>query len=61
MTDLVCREAEFLLYQTEDSQMRIEVRFDGGTAWLPLGQMAELFQVPARLAKRRTPCGGKRR
>jgi hypothetical protein len=44
MTDLVCREAEFLLYQTEDGRTRVEVRFDGDTAWLSLGQMAELFQ-----------------
>jgi hypothetical protein len=38
------REAEFLLYQGEDGRTRIEVRFDGETAWLSLGQMAELFQ-----------------
>jgi hypothetical protein len=44
MTDLVRHEAEFLLYQTEDGRTRLEVRFDGDTAWLSLGQMAELFQ-----------------
>jgi hypothetical protein len=44
MTDLVRREAEFLLYQTEDGRTRVEVRFDGETAWLSLSQMAELFQ-----------------
>jgi len=44
MTDLSRREADFLLYQTEDGQTRVEVRFDGETAWLSLGQMAELFQ-----------------
>lgn len=44
MTDLVRREAEFLLYQTKDGRTRVEVRFDGDTAWLSLGQMAELFQ-----------------
>ncbi len=44
MTDLVRREAEFLLYQAEDGRTRVEVRFDGETAWLSLGQMAELFQ-----------------
>ncbi|MFO0758455.1 MAG: virulence RhuM family protein [Byssovorax sp.] len=44
MTDLVHREAEFLLYQTEDGRTRVEVRFDGDTAWLSLGQMAALFQ-----------------
>jgi hypothetical protein len=44
MTDLVRHEAEFLLYQTEDGRTRVEVRFDGDTAWLSLGQMAALFQ-----------------
>jgi hypothetical protein len=44
MTSLVPRAAEFLLYQTEDGRTRIEVRFEGETAWLSLGQMAELFQ-----------------
>lgn len=44
MTDLVRRDAELLLYQTEDGRTRVEVRFDGETAWLSLGQMAELFQ-----------------
>jgi hypothetical protein len=44
MTDLTPREAEFLLYQSEDGRTRVEVRFDGETAWLSLGQMAELFQ-----------------
>jgi len=44
-TNLIRRgEAEFLLYQTEDGRTRVEVRFDGETAWLSLGQMAELFQ-----------------
>ena len=36
--------AEFLLYQTEDGRTRLEVRIDGDTAWLSLGQMADLFQ-----------------
>ncbi len=44
MTDLASREAQFLLYQAADGRTRIEVRFDGETAWLSLGQMAELFQ-----------------
>lgn len=44
MTDLARRETEFLLYQTEDGRTCVEVRFDGETAWLSLGQMAELFQ-----------------
>lgn len=41
MTDLVRREAEFLLYQTEDGRTRVEVRFDDDAAWLLLGQMAQ--------------------
>lgn len=40
--DLALREAEFLLYQTEDGRTRVEVRFGGETAWLSLKQMAEL-------------------
>lgn len=41
---IVRRGAEFLLYQSEDGRTRVEVRFDGETAWMSLGQMAELFQ-----------------
>ena len=37
-------EAEFLLYQTEEGGTRVDVRFDGETAWLSLRQMTELFQ-----------------
>ena len=37
-------EAEVLLYEAEDGRPHIEVRFDGETAWLSLGQMAALFQ-----------------
>jgi len=44
MTDLARGEAEFLLYHTDDGRTHVEVRFDGETAWLSLGQMAELFQ-----------------
>lgn len=43
-SDLVLRETEFLLYETEDGRSRVEVRFDGDTAWLSLGQLATLFQ-----------------
>lgn len=34
---------DFLLYQTQDGQNRIEVRVKGETVWLSLNQMAELF------------------
>lgn len=43
-SDLTRSRAEFLLYQTTDGQTRVEVRFEGETAWLSLGQLAELFQ-----------------
>lgn len=36
--------AEFLFYQTEDGQTRLEVAFRGETCWLSLNQLAELFQ-----------------
>ena len=44
MTGVVRSEAEFLLYQSEDGRARVEVRFEGETAWLSLTQMADLFQ-----------------
>lgn len=37
-------QSQFLLYQTEDGQTRIEVRLEDETVWLSLTQMAELFQ-----------------
>lgn len=36
---------EFLLYQTEDTQTRIQVRLIDGTLWLTQKQLAELYQV----------------
>jgi hypothetical protein len=44
MTDLALQHSELILYQTEDGRTRVEVRFEGETAWLSLSQMAELFQ-----------------
>ncbi len=41
---MALQESEFLLYQTDDGQTRMEVRFSGETVWLSLKQMAELFQ-----------------
>jgi len=35
---------EIILYQTEDGRSRLEVRLQGETVWLSLGQIAELFQ-----------------
>lgn len=36
---------EFLLYKTEDGQIRVETRLQGETIWLSINQMAELFGV----------------
>ena len=36
--------SEFLIYQTEDGQTKIEVRMENETVLLSLNQMAELFQ-----------------
>jgi hypothetical protein len=48
MTDLIpsapAPGGEFLLYQTEDAQTRLQVRFSGEMVWLSLNQLAELFQ-----------------
>ncbi|HZU53161.1 MAG TPA: virulence RhuM family protein [Holophagaceae bacterium] len=35
---------QFLVYQTEDGKLKIEVRFQGETVWLSLNQLSELFQ-----------------
>ena len=37
------RDAEVLLYQSDDGAVRMEVRFEGDTAWLSLRQMTYLF------------------
>ncbi len=42
------RPGEFLFYQTEDGQTRIEVRVEGETVWLSQRVMAELFQKDVR-------------
>ena len=39
---------EFLLYRSDDGELRIDVRFDGDTVWLRRRQMAELFQKDVR-------------
>ena len=38
-------QAEFLLYQTEDAQTRVQLRLQGGMVWMPQRQLAELYQV----------------
>lgn len=47
--DLVPSDAgEFLFYQTEDGQTRVQVRVEGETVWLSQKAMAELFQKDVR-------------
>ena len=36
---------QFLVYQTEDGKLKIDVRFEGETVWLAQQHMAELFQT----------------
>ena len=38
------RKNEFIVYQTEDGQTKVEVIFDDETIWLTQDQMADLFQ-----------------
>ncbi len=47
MNELAPRESggEFLLYQTEDGQVRLDVRLQDETVWLTQPLMAELFQT----------------
>ena len=37
--------SEFIIYRTEDGELRLHVRFDGQTVWLTQAAMAELFQT----------------
>ena len=36
--------SQFLVYQTEDGKLKLDVRFEGETVWLTQHNMAELFQ-----------------
>ena len=36
---------QFLVYQTEDGRLKLDVRFEGETAWLTQQHMTELFQT----------------
>ncbi len=38
-------QGEFLLYQTEDAQTRVELRLEGESVWLTQKQLADLYQV----------------
>jgi hypothetical protein len=39
------QRGQFLVYQTLDGKLKIDVRFEGETVWLTQQQMAELFQT----------------
>jgi hypothetical protein len=36
---------EILMYQTEDGDIKVDVRIEDETVWLTQAQMAELFQT----------------
>jgi len=38
-------QSQIVIYQTEDGQARVNVRFEGETVWLSQKLMAELFGV----------------
>lgn len=38
-------QSEFLLYQTEDAQTRVQLRLHGDTVWMTQKQLADLYQV----------------
>ena len=37
-------KANMIIYMTQDGLTKVETTFDGGTVWLSIDQMAELFQ-----------------
>ena len=47
-TAVVPSPSELLFYQTEDGQIRLQVRLEGETVWLTQKTMAELFQKDVR-------------
>ncbi len=42
------KNSEVILYQTPDGQTRVDVRFEGETAWLSQKMMADLFEKDVR-------------
>jgi len=44
MTDSLPVKSEFLVYQTEDGRVKLDVRLDNETVWLTQQMMVELFQ-----------------
>jgi hypothetical protein len=45
MTDNLPVKGEFLVYQTEDGRIKLDVRLENETVWLTQQTMAELFQT----------------
>jgi hypothetical protein len=45
MTDNLPVKSEFLVYQTEDGRVKLDVRLDNETVWLTQQMMADLFQT----------------
>jgi hypothetical protein len=45
MTDNLPVKSEFLVYQTEDGRVKLDVRLENETVWLTQKHMAELFQT----------------
>lgn len=43
MNDL--QKSQFLIYQTDDGKIKLDVRFDNETVWLTQAMIAELFQT----------------
>ena len=44
MNDNLPAKSEFLVYQTDDGRVKLEVRLENETVWLTQQMMAELFQ-----------------
>jgi len=45
MSEKLPAKGEFLLYQTDDGQVKIDVRLEDETIWLTQQMMADLFQT----------------
>jgi len=43
MTDNLPTKSEFLVYQTEDGRIKVDVRLEDETVWLTQDNMSELF------------------
>ncbi len=39
-------QSQFIIYQTEDGETRLDVRFQNETVWLPQSLIADLFHTP---------------